>query len=231
MKERPILFSGAMVRAILAGRKTQTRRVVKSQPYIVQRGGFEAWRWDHGPKGAYSTWKTSLHPLTFVRMACERRPCPYGAVGDRLWVRETFCQKLNRDGYFAYNAKGNLDPTCCWYRADGMQIVASDGDGGLRYRKDGSEASPWTPSIHMPRWASRLTLEITGVRCERLCEITEEDAKAEGVEPYSRGYTDQATCQWAFQELWNSINAKRGFGWDANPWVWVVEFKRVERET
>lgn len=164
MKERPILFSGPMVRAILDGRKTQTRRVVKPR------------------QGMLDDW-TGL-------------PCPYGKPGDRLWVRET-CYFEQPHGEVIYRA----DP--------GSEKALDPEFTGLR----------WRPSIHMPRWASRITLEIVNVRVERLQDIRVDDARAEGV-----------TAKWpvhGFRNLWQSIN---GFGsWDANPWVWVVEFRNMER--
>ena len=146
-KERPIIFSGPMIRAILEGRKTQTRRIVKPN--------------------------------------CLSKLSPYGRTGDRLWVRETWGHNPEGPGY----------------------VYRSDGDFDMKFHGD-----RWRPSIHMPRWASRITLEVTGVRVERLQDINEEDALAEGVEH-------------AFRSLWESINGPGS--WDANPWVWVVEFRRV----
>lgn len=201
MKERPILFSGPMVRAIIEGRKTQTRRVVKAR---------------HFPKlekflGGLLDGKWNLIPL------------PYGKPGDRLWVRETWCLKED-----PYNAEGNHDKTCVHYRADGYKVRAVDGDGFQLWNKDNSEASPWRPSIHMPRWASRITLEITSVRVERLQDISIDDAIAEGVfqgfdPPDGHGFRSEARN--LYRELWESINGPGS--WDANPFVWVIEFKRV----
>lgn len=228
MKEHPILFSDEMVRAILEGRKTQTRRVVKPQPYITTRAGTEAWQWDHGPKGGYTTWRTDLSPLTFTGMAIERRPSPYGKPGDRLWVRETWgvvdeygSTKLPMFEYT--NGRGELYKTVrLYHRADGERTDTL-----------------WRPSIHMPRWASRLTLEIVSVRVERLQEISEADCIAEGiiklpatgraVLSHGAQYFGDCwnTCREAYRALWDSINAKRGFGWDTNPWVWAIEFRRV----
>lgn len=183
MKERPIIFSGPMVRAILDGRKTQTRRVYKAaKGYPVQDG-------EHtGNPSEASTWM-------------EWGPCPYGAPGDRLWVRETFQPNMRCGGYL--------------YRADDIA---------------GHIAEDWRPSIYMPRWASRITLEIEAVRVERVQDITEEDARAEGiviweVDRIQRG--DRGGRE-DFRELWDSINSKRGFGWATNTWVRVIQFKRVE---
>lgn len=174
MKERPILFSGPMVRAILEGRKTQTRRVVKPQPAHIAGIG------------------TVLNIDTITGKAC-----PYGKPGDRLWVRETW-DGVRLDGGGALVS----------YRADGDKPVTDDGR--------------WHPSIHMPRWASRITLEVVSVRVERLQEISEEDAMAEGV-ALAENYRGPVAH---FASLWEQIN---GLGsWNANPWVWVVEFRRVQ---
>lgn len=170
MVDRPILFSGPMVRAILEGRKTQTRRVVKGNPYIA-------------------------------------KPMPY-APGDRLWVRET-CHTYHWD-----------HPRSV-YRAD-----FDDGKKPCRVRKqiESYEVGRWTPAIHMPRWASRLTLVVTDSRVQRLQDVSEEDARAEGVErpimPHWPGYPYRS----AFRGLWNDLNAKSGYGWDENPWVVAVTF-------
>jgi hypothetical protein len=179
VKEHPILMSAPMVRAILEGRKTMTRRVVMPAVHLI---------------------------ATDDRHAVTDSYCPYGAPGERLWVRETWC---------CYTPELR----------------------NPKYRADRHNDSGWTwrPSIHMPRWASRLTLEVTAVRVERLKEISEEDARAEGVEQCEGGYID-AMCgpsqgmeaKQAFDSLWDSINAARGFGWSVNPWVWVVSFRRVE---
>lgn len=171
MAERPILFSGPMVRALLDGTKTQTRRVARP--------------------------KRSIEPMT--------DECPYGAPGDRLWVRETFAIYANGSVVYRASAEG-LDP-----------------------RSEQVLCARWLPSIHMPRAASRLTLEITDVRVERLQKISEADAEAEGV-AFMRKHPDideTLTASQLYAALWDSINEKRGYGWDANPWVWVVSFKVV----
>ena len=196
MAERPILFSAPMVRAILAGTKTQTRRVVKPQP--AERG-------DNG--GAFMEIIPSLLPsrggLFDVRYALDNPRairCPYGQPGDRLWVRETF-------GHFERNE--NFKPGAeVFYRADGNCL----------------ELEPWRPSIHMPRWASRITLEITGVRVERLQDISEADAYAEGIQHCD--LWGDGTPRGFYRVLWEQINGAGS--WDASPWVWVVEFKRME---
>lgn len=198
MKERPILFSGEMVRAILAGRKTQTRRVVRHIPML-------------GEPLAWCAAAKAQEP-GFVHIVGDyKRFCPYGQPGDRLWVRESFVHKQDVPGYL--------------YKADGEEIIVDDGDGCAVCNKDGSIKSPWKPSIHMPRWASRITLEIVSVRVERLRDISEICCEAElGAAPYSLG--DSAYDK--FRGLWDSINGNSGFGWKENPWVWVIEFKRVE---
>jgi hypothetical protein len=193
MKERPILMSGLMVRAILEGRKTQTRRVVKPQPEYIQPDGTIK------PLAAVSE---ANQMIARGRLAAR---CKYGTVGDRLWVRETWSYHEPHD-----DCSGKV------YAADQVSIS--------------EEMRPqmrWRPSIFMPRWMSRITLEITDVRVERVQDISEADARAEGMRAKT-GRREQ-TPQEAFAELWNEINAARGFGWESNPWVWVVSFKAVER--
>ena len=192
VKERPILFSGPMVRAILDGRKTQTRRIVKPQPPEHAIEVFD-WRAPHiaesvkANEGCYYNDMDGLHFLA---------KCPYGTVGSALWVRETY--QVYRDQKF--------------YRA------SSEGVG-----------AKWIPSIFMRRADSRITLEITGVRVERLNEITPSDACAEGV--FEDGnYATEPPLPYpvaTFKKLWQSINGPES--WEKNPWVWVVEFKRIER--
>lgn len=181
MKERPILFSGPMVRALLAGTKTQTRRVVAER---ALNGGGD---WNRHPD--------------FVRVT----RCPYGQPGDRLWVRETWAALKNPTTLRLKGAAKRSDHIS--YRADG-ELMGFD--------------FCWRPSIFMPRWACRLELELTQVRVERLQDISEGDAKAEGV-PVAFG----EGLHW-FQGIWDSLNAKRGFDWETNPWVWALTFKRVE---
>lgn len=183
MRERPMLFSAPMVRAILEGRKTQTRRVVKPQP-------------------------------TGALAARGRTACPCGQPGDRLWVRET---------HAVYQAHGQ-------HREDGERwgpwgglptTVSPDRTQVVYYREGFDRCDPgrWRPSIHMPRWASRITLEVTGVRAERLHDITEADAVAEGAS------TAGPFAVYHFMDLWTSINGAES--WNGNPWVWVIEFKRL----
>ena len=226
MKERPILFSGAMVRAILAGTKSQTRRVVKPQPTKAAgtHRGYPLplmandWAWPHPrTSGATTISNRPNGPLGW------EIHCPYGQPGDRLWVRETFTTK-DRDGEFTYAPFYLADVTDPY----GLCLTTEDGP---RY----VEQLRWTPSIHMPRKASRLTLEITGVRVERLQSISEADAIAEGLDfvpdgAAAHGIKGLATS-WSndprksYRALWESINGPGS--WDANPFVWVVEFRRL----
>jgi len=202
VKERPILFSAPMVRAILEGRKTQTRRIVKPQPSPCGlrklSGG------DITATGLDASYWYGSDPFT------EARKCPYGVPGDRLWVQETWCHIGSHSGPHT-NGKSIED---------------------VRYRADG-EGCVWRPSIFMPRWASRITLEIEAVRVERLIEIRHEDCIAEGVsfpqltDDDIDGSPDQFK-NWgrgAYRSLWESINGPGS--WDDNPWVWVIQFRRI----
>ncbi len=196
VKERPILFSEPMVRAIIAGQKTQTRRVVKAglQP--------DEWldRCQYNAKG----WAVNNDEGCDCKHGVS---CPYGEIGDRLWVREAWSivPHVTEDGP-KNKAKG--DGTGVTWRA------AWDGNpSGFK----------WKPSIHMPRWASRINLEIVGVDVERLKDIKDLDAIAEGVR--FAGVPASLTDRGAFAKLWESINGPGS--WDTNPWVWVVVFKKV----
>lgn len=236
MKERPILFSGQMVNALLEGRKTQTRRVVKFHKLFSHADWPTIFRTNDGLWG----WTDADKPIAAM-LARPGKPCPYGQVGDRLWVRETWLPDPPRDfggsvmfdGTFPHPL--NLIPER--YRHPGYCIFKAAWQGDpLRYH----------PSIFMPRWASRITLEITGVRVERLQEITEEAAIAEGIEktdwPYScepyRNYLipdrrpgcNKSTAVASYYSLWESINGKT-HPWSENPWVWVIEFKREGGQT
>lgn len=209
MKERPILFNTEMVRAILDGRKTQTRRVINfGKLSNIKRGRlfysktFDSWAIeDKGPSPEAD--------ITLVN-------CPYGKVGDKLWVRETFAVGsvvgAENDEWYLSQCKGenNFIPKEYCIRNDiGVEDVI------------------WKPSIFMPRKASRITLEIQNIRVERLQDITLEDAREEGINPKEIG-SDYEGIK-AFEKLWNSINESKGKGWNENPWVWVVEFKKVEK--
>lgn len=223
VRERGILFSGEMVRAILEGRKTVTRRVIKPQPRVDDCGNF-CWNgWNYGQHFRHGPLAQSI--ATFKRKGGRVGFCPYGAPGDRLWVRETW-------GLIAPEQMSGTE----WYgihtqRATRIHPGSNEVDGIAYaiYRADGEHEFPyrgWHPSIHMPRWASRITLEITEVRVERLQEINRGDCMAEGC-PFPNMADGPDPREW-FGELWNSINAGRGYVWDVNPWVWVVSFKRVE---
>jgi hypothetical protein len=244
-KERPILFSGEMVKAILEGRKTQTRRVIKPQPgdkpswaAYGPYSGPGGWHWiGENDSGQFAdSWPQS--PIA----------CPY-SIGDRLWVKETW-----------------------------RPILSGIKQGGFDYKADDPSASgigfiPWKSGRFMPRWASRITLEITAVRPERLQAISEEDAAAEGFE-FFVGPKESVGCFWngpgywdgfsrhslhggktyhaasrndarcgcnvgqaenltparcAFRHLWDHLNAKRGYLFQANPWVWVISFRKVSQ--
>ncbi|HEJ7969447.1 hypothetical protein PTR50_01095 [Serratia nevei] len=210
MKERPVIFNGEMVRAILDGRKTQTRRVMKPQPEPCYRGGH--W-W---PSNAF---KTMLHIEEQMQngqggwKGLAGYACPFGRVGDRLWVRETF---MDLTGTGIEATTGKFEGLA--YRAD-----TPAGSYGDEVRKD--YGLKWTPSLHMPRKACRILLEITAVRVERLNDISEEDAKAEGVKAGVCPGHEHMMHQVAFSELWQSIYGEES--WRANPWVWVIEFKQV----
>ena len=196
MKERPILFSGPMVRAILEGRKTQTRRVVKPQPPTA----FVTVRVEDGTQASWCLRNQSAFDLPESAADWLTLRCPYGVPGDRLWVRET---------WGSCTTNGTV---CSGYRAD--VALRPEIEAGV---------DRWRPSIHMPRWASRLLLEVKAVRVERLQEISEDDAFAEGIS----GGDWLGNPVGTYRELWDSINAKRGHSWESNPWVWVVEFERV----
>lgn len=202
MRERPILFSAPLVRALLAGTKTQTRRLVRPQPPVYLHGR------EFRPIPKTDIWGAFV--VVDGASVC-RGPdtirCPYGTVGDRLWVRESL----------------DMWPGSIAYRADGEPCEVKDWDWF-----DG-----WTrahvPSIHMPRWASRIDLEITGIRFERLQAITEADAKAEGVDAEycaSPVIRERVPSREKFRDLWDELNGERA-SWASDPFVWVVEFRVI----
>jgi hypothetical protein len=198
-----------MVRAILDGRKTQTRRALKPQP----PAGTTSVRAFHHPDPGTHFWAND--GATLLDWA---KACPYGDVGDRLWVRETW--QHSNDPF------GPYEPQCMvFHRADYLDDPLGP---DLERSADGIRRQ-WRPSIHMPRSACRLVLEITGVRVERLQDISAADAKAEGVELYRpehcAGLDTCSSHRYAFEELWREINGRGS--WDTNPWVWVVEFRKV----
>lgn len=196
MAEHPILFSGPMIRAILEGRKTQTRRVIKPQPIAIVDG---VPRMNHKSK-TVPGYSIPVH---------EDIKCPYGTIGDRLWVRENWWKipMASLD-----DMRNGADT---WPR---VSYPATDDEP--QYIEWGWKKKP---SIHMPRWASRITLEITDIRVQKLQEITEEDIKAEGF----HNLTDIG-WRYCFGSGWNHINEKRGYSWQSNPWVWAISFKRLK---
>jgi hypothetical protein len=233
MKERPILFSAPMVRALLAGTKTQTRRILKL------KWGFDVEERDDG-----TLWPWAQHP------DCDDdvwMPCPQGEIGDRLWVRESGAM---------HPLAAPEDPAQPWLFRHDVQATASLGHYWVqRTRAPGASYSAEctreqflrhasakvVPSIHMPRWASRISLEITALRAERLQDISDADARAEGIECMAgdpecgyRNYLDQTSQDWSlspresFRSLWESINGPAS--WAKNPWVWVVEFERAQAQ-
>lgn len=236
MKERPILFSGPMIRAILEGRKTQTRRVMKPQPASVEY-------WLHGKRS------DRLHGLPSMRdetgqgwSMCGPFRCPYIAEGmyageagklgnsridditerkSLLWVRETWRTRREWDAIAPSKLPLQFeieDPVNWrWAREQYIHYAESPEQNGVLHGK-------LRPSIFLPRWASRITLEVTGVRVERLQQITTADAQAEGF-PYDGPQPEGARVRW-YRELWNSINGPNA--WSVNPWVWVVEFQPVK---
>jgi len=223
--ERPILFSGPMVRALLAGTKTQTRRVVKPQPPGLWMKPETAVITDHHGRWAFSRIAPNGMAVAWPR-GTESIKCPYGVPGDTLWVRETWA---------------------IWH---GGAFYRADEDG--KWPGSFGDEPKWKPSIHMPRWASRITLRVTDVRVQRVRAITETDAKAEGLSALTKdggrlwkyGVPDRDKLpgndddgwhwrEWdadprvAFRKLWDSINDARGYGWDVDPWVWALTFERV----
>ncbi|HBS6049020.1 hypothetical protein [Klebsiella pneumoniae] len=214
MIERGMIFNGEMVRAILDGRKTQTRRIMAPQPADdIERSAF--------PNPDAIGWKSSLKHKYGSTTA---HFCPFGAIGDRIWVRETFRvhSRATDVATLVYKASERNSWTEQTHR---VPVAVCN-----------KPATPekWTPSLHMPRWASRILLEITDVRVERLNSISQEDAQAEGLEltGWRPTYSDPdsggeiMTPYDNFAELWSSIYGDES--WQANPWVWVIEFKRVE---
>jgi len=218
MKERPILFSAPMVRALLAGTKTQTRRVAKVESTL----GIDSIL---APRRAGSHAATYLLPDQAAEAAvC----CPYGQPGDRLWVRETWQGPLMNIEEWEKHYFSDADeipaifltPAHCQYAADG-------GPAPEFMTMDDEIVARWKPSIHMPRWASRILVEITNVRIERLQDISEADAAAEGVATWAPGALSPDSLgndpSDQFRWLWTSINGPSS--WHVNPWVWALDFQ------
>jgi hypothetical protein len=231
VKERPILFSAPMVRAILEGRKTQTRRVLKHQP--IRCNEFPVLLFPQSKDEAIEQtgyiWPNAKDQIVAL--------CPYGQPGDRLWVRETWQGPLMDADTMETEYRASPDefhnPKYCVYAADGgpaPEFVTLDDELVCR----------WRPSIHMPRWASRILLEVVSVRVERLQDISEADAKAEGSDclitanctDRSRALLDlplmedRTPYRNGYALLWESINGDGS--WEANPWVWCISFRRID---
>ncbi len=224
MTDRPILFNGAMVRALLDGSKTQTRRPLKPQPYV--------------PYPYYDT-TIDHHPVEFERdgglwipssggtsgnLPYRGTPikCPYGVPGDRLWVQEAFALSKS-DPDSGADTRYSADWDVPVYRADVPSSMTSP-----------SAVTSWKPSVHMPRWASRITLEVIGVRVERVASVSEADAESEGIRKGAGGnwldYQAEGcfySARHSFASLWDSIYSEPGLRWEDSPWVWAVDFKVV----
>lgn len=218
-ESKPILFKPRLVRAILDGRKTQTRRVIKPQPDFQTKG--VQWKSLWIANRGFDIYKA------FADIAC-----PYGEKGDQLWVREAWNHLQEIDGNLTYLWNDDGTPKMkTFYKATDPDHEDS------YYDPDTDETSymKWKPSIHMPRWASRLTLEIINTRVERIQDISDNDAFAEGCNGpmpcMSGGEITECgpdTPVHDFKDSWDSINKKRGYGWQDNPWVWVIEFKKLK---
>lgn len=228
MRERPILFSGEMVRAILEGRKSMTRRVVRfpKHTYTPDTDWVKSVHQDgNGNWIAWSTDQTGLDEFTKRAYPNgEGFECPYGQSGDHLWVRETWgAVSKNED-------PAPLKECKIEYRAD-LPADCTDYPGGwpAEEARGYDEAPKWRPSIHMPRWASRIMLEVMGVQVEHVQDISALDVIGEGFPFHPNSMVVKDCPDWAraaFKGLWDSLNAKRGYGWDINPFVWVITFRR-----
>lgn len=212
MNERSIRFNDEMIRAILRDKKTQTRRPVKVQPN-------KDWYPYHRPDRQW-TWCVNGSGVS----GGDTFQCPFGQVGDRLWVREAW------------------KPTCQWGEPNNISYIRYRADSSrhvIEHTLGGVQTDNWRPSIHMPEWASRITLEITDIRVERVQEINEADCVAEDCPATIKiGPPDCYSSQFGktesskspietFQAVWNNIYASKGFGFDTNCWVWVITFRRV----
>ncbi|MCW9252089.1 hypothetical protein N5I36_08965 [Klebsiella aerogenes] len=223
MTERGMIFNGEMVRAILDGRKTQTRRIMKIQPEHSGLGLRRVIDSKNGSDDGKYFW--SLSDACGLKIRSKSFTCPFGSVGDRIWVREAFRVHSRATDVATLVYKASVRNS--WTEQTHRVPVAVCNKAAMPEK--------WTPSLHMPRWASRLLLEITDVRVERLREISQADAEAEGVgklkkgfwKNYQPGWTEfQLTARGSFATLWKSIYGDES--WYADPWVWVIEFKRIE---
>ena len=227
MTERGMIFNGEMVRALLSGRKTQTRRIMKVQPKPSKSRPGDFWFSSKKLESMVhvSDLAPGNSPIADYHLFIQEHCCPFGAVGDRIWVRETFCPVDDTQ----YGGEKWVD-----YRAT-PRYEASHPAGWDSAPND-AEALKWRPSIHMPHWASRILLEITDVRVERLNAISQADAIAEGAPP-SHPSIDCVSQEYGFPDFsrswfgqtWQHIYGEES--WDANPWVWVIKFKRIEELT
>lgn len=259
MKEHPIIMAAESVRAIIDGRKTMTRRVMEPQPYVSDSNPPTFRDAERGDLFVCPDLLPTTERRGFVIAECEGpgqwhcmgqrqfadKHCPYGAPGDRLWVREKFCSPEN--GIVGYWA----DAECGAWMGDGgggrvwmhHGVIMESPAYEQRFQNDqrwrtfgiGKYGGRWRSPVHMPRWASRLTLEVVSVRVERVQSISEADAIAEGVDVMfntkMRAIGDPRALtvrQRAFGMVWDHFNAKRGYPWESNPWVWVIEFKRLQ---
>lgn len=222
MRERPIIFNADMVRAVLDGRKTQTRRIIKwrelNKGLNLQFSGLRV-------SEELGGWVIESNSRTSSEWRCQPTPCPFGAVGDRLWVRETF----------RVHSRATDVATLVYKTSEQQSWTQQTHRVPIEKCNKPAVVDTWTPSIHMPRWASRITLEITGVRVERLQDISRADAIAEGgpkshpsIDAVSQDYGFPDFSRSWFGQTWWSIYGEES--WKANPWVWVVEFKRVDGE-
>ncbi|EBX4071346.1 hypothetical protein QE63_002029 [Salmonella enterica subsp. enterica] len=211
MSERGMIFNAEMVNAILSGRKTQTRRPIKWKQTrfteIAERDDGSLWPWAEDCERGGDIWFA----------------CPYGEIGDRIWVRETWQvihDHIDESSHVEYRTYAPSIPK----EKDRYWRTVYAEHFGDESRED--RGFPWRPAIHMPRWASRILLEITDVRVERLRDLSEEDAKSEGIIPSAGGVLPGWEYRINFRDLWMDIYGTDN--WEANPWVWVIEFKRVE---
>lgn len=236
MKDRPIIFDAESIRSILEGHKTQARRVIKPQPLgydpLLNAGGVWEFCDDRDP-----------NPLHFYR-------CPYGVAGDRLWVRETWrVRNVSENGRVAIDYKATPEiihtpwcyPSYEIFKRLEQQTWEDAESKGIHGWDAGESPARWRSPIYMPRWASRIVFVIVSIRVERLRNISEADAVSEGIETSHAfdgsikyvSYSEpgisylESDPRTAFLFRWDTINAKRGFCWENNPWVWVVEFSKV----
>lgn len=242
MKERQIPFMGEMVRAVLDDRKGQTRRVLHQAV-----GPSLSVDYEDETGEAVLSWLRGDGPGHDVQEQIKRVRSPYGVPGDRLWVREAWRVSKKHDAIAPRELRARS--MTVMYEAGGY---SNNDEEGWR-TVDGPPMAPdwrgkYRPAMFMPRWASRITLEVTGVRVERLQDINADDVRAEGLEYREDNIGGRICRRWrsygtpdgwfpegrdiapihSFQSLWDGLNSERGFGWHANPWVWVVDFKRIE---